>query len=59
MVDVRDAIKIYESKFKVSFPTIPILLQKTDEEVMEIISKCVSENKDVYELGYLSLEEYY
>lgn len=42
--------------FDDSFPTIPLLMDKSKTEVVEIINKCISEGKDVYDLGYLSLD---
>lgn len=47
----------YEKKFGDSFPTMPLMYGKTKEEMIEIIDRCIRENKDVYELGILSLDE--
>lgn len=58
--DVWSAIELYEKKFNTSFPTIPLLWgNRSDEEVIEMIDKCIAENKDVYEMGYLSLDIIY
>lgn len=32
---------------------------RTEEEMSDIISKCVSEKKDVYDMGYLDIEAVY
>lgn len=56
MNKLDEALELYEKKFDDSFPTIPLLLQKSDEEVIEIINKCINEDKDVYDMGYLSLD---
>lgn len=50
------ALNLYEKTFDDSFPTIPLLLERSDEEVIEIIGKCIDENKDVYDMNYLSLD---
>lgn len=57
MSELDAALELYEKTFDDSFPTIPLLMENTDEKVVEIINKCISEKKDVYELGYLSLSE--
>ena len=36
-----------------AFPTIPLLRTYSAEENIKIIKRCLAENKDVYELGYL------
>lgn len=43
----------YDKKFNESFPTYPLLMEKTEDEVIKIIDECLTKNKDVYELGYL------
>ena len=55
---VWDAVDRYDKVFDDSFPTIP-LLEKPYEEVIEMINRCISEKKDVYELGYLSEDAIY
>ncbi len=59
MNDVNGAIKLYENTFGDSFPTVPLLMEKSDEEVIEIINVCVAKKKDVYDMGYLSLDAIY
>lgn len=56
MTELDKALEYYEKVFDDSFPTIPLLIENSDEKVLEIINKCIRENKDVYELGYLSLD---
>ena len=54
--EVEEAIKLYDETFEDTFPTIPLLMDIPDDEVIEMINKCVAEGKDVYEMGYLSLD---
>lgn len=59
MIELNAALELYENTFDDTFPTIPLLLEKSDEEVIEIINKCVAEKKDVYDMCYLSLDVTY
>lgn len=59
MTKLDELLELYEMKFDASFPTFPLLMEKSDEEVIDIINKCVDENKDVYDMGYLSLDLIY
>lgn len=52
------ALELYENTFDDSFPTIP-MSGRTEEEMIDIISKCVSEKKDVYAMGYLDINAVY
>lgn len=54
--EVEEAIKLYDETFEDAFPTIPLLMDIPDDEVIEMINKCVVEGRDVYEMGYLSLD---
>ena len=56
MMELSEALELYERTFNDSFPTIPLLMDKSDAEVEVIINKCISEGKDVYDMGYLSLD---
>lgn len=49
----------YCERFGDVFPTIPSL--GTDEECIEIINRCLAENKTIEELGYITydLDTYY
>ena len=51
-----EALELYEETFDDSFPMFSFSGKKP-EEVVKIINKCVSEKKDVYDMGYLSLDE--
>lgn len=46
----------YAQKFDDEFPMIPLGWSRSDEEVIKIINRCIKEEKNVYELGYLKLE---
>ena len=59
MSELDAALELYEEVFDDSFPTIPLLMENSDEKVVEIVNKCISEKKDVYELGYLSEDAIY
>lgn len=52
-----NAIERYEQKFPEGFPSIPLVETRSDEEVIEIISECLDTGKDVYDLGYLELDD--
>ena len=54
--EVEEAAKLYDETFEDAFPTMPFLRDMPDDEVIEMINKCVAEGKDVYEMGYLSLD---
>lgn len=53
-----DALKKYEDRFD-SFPTIPLMLSRTDAEIIAIIQNCLDEDKDVYDLRYMNLDTDY
>ena len=53
---LQKALEGYKEKFNDDFPTIPFESQE-DEEIIDIIDECIEENKDVYDLGYLSLDD--
>lgn len=44
----------YAKRFEDGFPTIPLAWGRSDEEVIDLIKRCLDEDKDVYELGILS-----
>lgn len=52
------ALDLYEKTFDDSFPTIP-MSGRTEEEMIDMINKCVSAKKDVYDMGYLDSEAIY
>ena len=46
--EVEEAIKLYDETFEYTFPTIPLLMDIPDDEVIEMINKCVVEGNIVY-----------
>lgn len=46
----------YVEAFGDSFPTIPLAWSRSDEELIDIIDECLEQSKDVYELGYVTLD---
>lgn len=56
--ELLQALEVYEKTFNDSFPTIP-MSGRTEEEMIEIINECVSAKKDVYDMGYLNLDNIY
>lgn len=50
--EIDKALKRYEDILKDDFPTIPLLKWYSEEEVIEMIDKCIEENKNVIEMGY-------
>ncbi|MDR1773337.1 MAG: hypothetical protein LBR30_00450 [Clostridioides sp.] len=57
MKEIDTALDLYYEIFDDSFPSIPLRWTYSDEEVIEIIKKCIAENKDVYDMGYLTLDD--
>lgn len=55
MNELDTALELYEKTFDDSFPMFS-MMGTPPNEVVEIINKCISENKDVYDMGYLSLD---
>lgn len=51
--EVMKKMDEYCERFGDGFPTIPLAWGRSDEEIIEIIDKCLEEGKDVYELGYV------
>ncbi len=56
MNELDEALELYEQTFNDSFPMFP-MMGKPPDEVIDIINKCVSEKKDVYDMGFLSLKD--
>lgn len=52
------ALELYENTFDDSFPTVP-MSGHTEEEMIDMVGKCVSAKKDVYDMGYLDSEAVY
>lgn len=59
MTKLNEALGIYKQTFDDSFPTIPLLMENSDDKVVEMINKCIDEHKDVYDMGYLNLDVNY
>lgn len=45
MTELDATLELYEKTFDDSFPTIPLLMDNSDEKVVEIINKCISKIK--------------
>ena len=58
MDELDKALELYEQIFDDLFPMSP-MMSKPPDEVIDIIKKCVSEKKDVYDMGYLDPEKVY
>ena len=58
MNEFEKALALYERTFDDSFP-LSSMITKPSDEVVKIINECVSEKKDVYDMGYLSLDDIY
>ena len=43
----------YYETFGSDFPTIPLMESRTQDEIIGMIDRCISEGKSVYALGYL------
>ena len=54
--ELQKALETYKKAFNDSFPTIPFDSME-DEKIIEIIDDCVESGKDVYDLGYLELDD--
>ncbi|MGF6375346.1 hypothetical protein M2140_000380 [Clostridiales Family XIII bacterium PM5-7] len=53
---MNKAIDLYYNTFIDSFPMFP-MMGVPQNEVVEIINKCILEKKDIYDLGYLTLDD--
>ncbi len=56
MDKVEEAIKEYRKKFKSSFPLSAFKSYEPDD-LVELINRCIFENKDVYDIGILNLND--
>lgn len=52
----NQAIEEYNKVFEDGFPSIP-LLSRPEKEIIEMVETCITEKKDVYEMGYLKMDE--
>ena len=57
--ELLEALNRYENAFGDSFPTIPLMRGRTEKEVIAIMERCIEEKKDVYDLGYINLDDNY
>lgn len=53
MDKLEEKMNQYEDAFGESFPTYPLMLTRTDDEIIAIIDRCLDAGKDVYEMGIL------
>ncbi len=58
MNDFDDALELYEQTFDDTFP-MAMMSGYEPKEVIDIIEKCVKENKDVYDIGILDVKSIY
>lgn len=54
--ELQKALEEYKKAFNDDFPTIPFDSVE-DGKVIEIVNDCVESGKDVYDLGYLELDD--
>lgn len=50
-------LKKYAEKFDDGFPMIPLGWGRTEEEIIEMIKNCISNNKNAYEMGLVKEED--
>lgn len=60
--ETNEAIKKYEEHFNSDFPTYHYEFNANkekdfEEEIIEVINKCIKNNKDVYKSGYLNFDD--
>jgi hypothetical protein len=55
--NLSKAYEDYKITFDGDFPTIPLADSLEDDEIIDLINECIEEKKDVYELGYLELDD--
>lgn len=55
--ELKKAYEAYRNTFHDDFPSIPLAETREDDEIIEIIEECIESKKDVYDLGYLDLED--
>lgn len=53
----EELLEKYREMFGENLPTYQICRGRTDEEVNVILRECIAKNKDVYDLGYCTLDE--
>lgn len=53
MGELEEKLNMYEKEFGESFPTYPLMMTRSDEEIIAIIDMCLDADKDVYAMGIL------
>lgn len=53
MSEFQKVFKEYANTFGDNFPMYQLGRDRSEDEVVEMIKRCLDEGKDVYELGYL------
>lgn len=56
-MSIAEALKKYAERFEGGFPMAPLGWGRTDEEVVEMIEKCLARGEDVYGLGILKQDD--
>lgn len=54
---IDEYLQKYVDTFNEGFPMYQLGRTRTDEEIIAIIERCLSENKTAYELGLVTDEE--
>ena len=50
--EIQKALRKYYSMFDNYFPISQFIIEKTDEEFLNMLNDCIKQKKDVIELGY-------
>ncbi len=58
MAELDEALDNYNKKFDDTFPMFAMMC-KPQNEVIKIINDCIEKETDVYDLGYLDLDDIY
>lgn len=53
----NDLLQKYRDMFGDNLPTYQICRGRSAEEINDILRECIEKGKDVYELGYCTLDE--
>ena len=56
MTDLDNRLIEYTERFGEGFPTVPLAWGRSDADVVEIIANCLTAGKNVYDMGYLTLD---
>lgn len=55
MKNLDEVLNAYEETFDDSFPMFP-MMGTPPNKIIDMINECISQKKDVYDMGYLSLD---